>query len=35
MIDYIRQKGTKKFRYHLDLEIVNDKTPKTWKNRMF
>lgn len=35
MIDYIRKKGPKKFRYHLDLEIVNDKTPETWKNRMF
>ena len=35
MIEYIKQKGTKKFRYHLDLEIVNDKTPSTWKNRMF
>lgn len=35
MIDYIRKKGTKKFRYHLDLEIVNERTPKTWLNRMF
>lgn len=35
MIDYIRKKGPKKFRYHLDLEIVNDKTPVTWKDRVF
>lgn len=35
MIDYIATKGTKKFRYHIDLEIVNDKTPVTWKERMF
>lgn len=35
MIDYIREKGTKKFRYHLDLEIKNEKTPKTWANRIF
>ncbi len=35
MIDYIQKKGPKKFRYHLDLEIINDKTPKTWKNRIF
>ena len=35
MIDYIKMKGPKKFRYHLDLEIINDKTPATWKNRMF
>ena len=35
MIDYIKEKGAKKFRYHLDLEIINDMTPKTWKNRLF
>lgn len=35
MIQYIKKKGPKKFRYHLDLEIVNDKTPKTWKERIF
>ena len=35
MIDYITKKGPKKFRYHLDLEIVNDKTPVTWKEKMF
>jgi len=35
MIDYIKDRGTKAFRYHLDIEIVNEKTPKTWKNRMF
>ena len=35
MIEYIQGKGTKKFRYHLELEIVNEKTPKTWIDRMF
>jgi len=35
IIDYIKKKGTKKFRYHLSLEIINDKTPKTWKEKMF
>lgn len=35
MIDYIKQKGPKKFRYHLDVEIVNEKTPKTWTNKLF
>ncbi|MEK7180795.1 MAG: NAD-dependent epimerase/dehydratase family protein [Patescibacteria group bacterium] len=35
MIDYIRTRGTKPFRYHLDLEIVNHLTPKTWKNKLF
>lgn len=35
MIDYVKEKGTKNFRYHLDLEIKNEKTPKTWSNRIF
>jgi UDP-glucose 4-epimerase len=35
IIDYIRQRGVRKFRYHLDVEINNEKTPKTWKNKMF
>lgn len=35
MIDYIKKRGTKKFRYHLDLEIKNEMTPKTWANRIF
>jgi UDP-glucose 4-epimerase len=35
IIDYIRQRGVRKFRYHLDVEINNEKTPETWKNRMF
>lgn len=35
MIDYIKVKGTKRFRYHLDLEIVSDITPKTWKDKLF
>lgn len=35
MIDYIIHRGPKKFRYHLDLEIVNEKCPKTWKEKMF
>ncbi len=35
MIEYIKKRGTKKFRYHLDVEIVNEHTPITWKNKMF
>lgn len=35
MIEYIDKKGPKKFRYHLDVEIVNDQTPKTWTERHF
>ena len=34
IIDYIKKRGTKKFRYHLDLEIINEKTPKVWKDRL-
>ncbi len=35
LIQYIRTRGPKPFLYHLDLEIVNDKTPRTWKDRLF
>ncbi len=35
MIDYIRARGALPFKYHLDLEIINDKTPKTWSQRLF
>jgi len=35
MIDYIKMRGTKPFKYHIDLEIINEKTPKTWLKRMF
>lgn len=31
--DYIRKSGVKKFCYHIPLEIVNEKTPKTWTER--
>lgn len=35
MIDWIKTRGTRPFRYHLDLEIINEKTPKTWSDRLF
>jgi UDP-glucose 4-epimerase len=35
MINHIKDRGPKKFRYHLDVEIINDKTPITWKNKLF
>lgn len=35
MIEWIGKRGTKPFKYHFDLEIVNDLTPKTWRDRMF
>jgi UDP-glucose 4-epimerase len=35
MVEWIRLRGVKPFKYHLDLEIVSELTPKTWKDRMF
>lgn len=35
MVQWIQERGPKKFRYTFDLEIVNKKTPKTWSERMF
>lgn len=35
MIAYIRQRGPKPFTYHLDLEIISDLTPRTWRERLF
>ena len=35
MADWIKKRGSKPFRYHLDLEIVSALTPKTWSERMF
>jgi UDP-glucose 4-epimerase len=35
MINYIKENGVKKFRYHLDIEIVNSRTPDTWKKKIF
>jgi UDP-glucose 4-epimerase len=35
MIDFIRECGEAPFKYHLDLEIRNQKTPKTWTEKLF
>ncbi len=35
MTEYIKTRGVKPFKYHIDLEIVNGRTPDTWKNRKF
>ena len=35
VINYIKKKGTKKFKYGYMLEIENDKTPTTWKKKIF
>ncbi|MDS0300274.1 NAD-dependent epimerase/dehydratase family protein [Halogeometricum sp. S1BR25-6] len=34
MIEWIRAEGPKEFEYHLDLEIVTEDTPDTWKEQM-
>ncbi len=35
MIEYIRRRGPKPFVYHLPVEIISEKTPATWKHRLF
>ena len=35
MIKYVRDRGPKSFEYHLPVEIINDKTPRTWSERLF
>ena len=34
-IDFIHKKNPRQFGYRLDLEILNELTPKTWKDRLF
>jgi UDP-glucose 4-epimerase len=34
LIEWIKIKGTKPFDYHLPLEFVTEKTPKTWSERL-
>ena len=31
--DFIKKRGTKEFNYRLSIEIDNDLTPTTWKNK--
>jgi UDP-glucose 4-epimerase len=35
MVTFIKTKGPRPFRYHLPLEIITKKTPRTWKDKMF
>jgi UDP-glucose 4-epimerase len=35
IIDYIKTRGPKPFKYHIDLEIINEKTPESWRQKMF
>lgn len=33
LVEWIDRRGAKPFTYHIPLEIINDKTPVTWKDR--
>ena len=35
MINFIKTNGPKKFKYNYELEIINEKTPKTWLEKKF
>ena len=35
MIEHVRSRGTRDFRYHLPIEIVTSRTPHTWTDRVF
>jgi UDP-glucose 4-epimerase len=35
MARWIEQRGPRRFRYHLDIEIMNERTPKAWTERLF
>jgi UDP-glucose 4-epimerase len=35
IIDYIKKKGPKSFQYNYPLEINNEKTPLSWKEKLF
>ncbi|HUA76350.1 MAG TPA: NAD-dependent epimerase/dehydratase family protein [Acetobacteraceae bacterium] len=34
VVDHIRVVGPRRFRYHLDIEIRNERTPRTWTERL-
>jgi len=34
MVEWIKARGAKSFDYYLDLEIINEKTPQTWKEKL-
>jgi len=34
LVNWIKSKGARQFNYHLPLEFVTDKTPKTWTDRL-
>jgi hypothetical protein len=32
---WIQERGTKPFEYHLPLEFITEKTPRTWTEKLF
>lgn len=35
IVDYVRERGTREFNYkNMNIEIINDKTPKTWIDKL-
>ncbi len=34
LVAHVQERGPRPFRYHLDLEIQNDKTPRTWTEHL-
>jgi UDP-glucose 4-epimerase len=35
LVNFIKKAGPKRFRYHLDVEIISHLTPETWTNKLF
>jgi UDP-glucose 4-epimerase len=35
LVNWISDQGTRDFTYHLPIELVTDKTPKSWTERLF
>lgn len=34
-VSWIKQSPARQFNYHIELEIINEKTPKTWTDKLF
>ena len=35
IVNFIKKNGPKKFEYNYELEIINQKTPSSWKKKYF
>ena len=35
LVNFIKERGPKRFRYHVDIEINSALTPRTWSDRLF